>query len=340
MNKLPFELIKRKVLTKKQAQTSSEYGAIPEERSVETLLKTGIINIDKPQGPTSHQVADYIKRILKAKKAGHSGTLDPNVTGVLPTALEDSTKIVQVLLPAGKEYIAVAHFHKSVSEKDIRNEFNNYIGKIEQLPPVKSAVKRQLRERNIYYIEIMEITGQDVLFRVGCQAGTYIRKLIHDIGRNLGGAHMAELRRTKAGPFDESTIVTLQDLADALHYYKKEKNNKNSKNSSNFSNNEKFIRYCIKPVEAAIAHLPKIYALDTAVDSLCHGSNLSLPGISRLDSEINPHDLVAVVTLKGELIALGAARLTSEEMMVKEKGYAVKTFRVFMEPDIYPKIRR
>lgn len=327
MNKLPFELIKRKTLTKKQAKTSLEYGEVPEERSVKTLLKTGIINIDKPQGPTSHQTADYIKKILKVKKAGHSGTLDPNVTGVLPTALEDSTKIVQVLLPAGKEYIAIAHFHKPLSEKKIISAFNNYIGKIAQLPPVKSAVKRQLRERDIYYIEIMEINSQDVLFRVGCQAGTYIRKLIHDIGRTLGGAHMAELRRTKAGPFNEFTSITLQDLADAFYYYKKE-------------NNEKFIRHCIKPVESAIAHLPKIYALDTAVDSLCHGSNLSLPGISKLDSEINPHDLVAVLTLKGELIALGAARLSSEEMMTKEKGYAVKTFRVFMEPGIYPKIKR
>ena len=327
MSKLPFESIKRTIIVKKEAETNPDYGIIPQKRPVEELLVSGVITIDKPQGPTSHQVADYIKKILNLKKAGHSGTLDPNVTGVLPVAIENSTKIVQILLPAGKEYVALAHFHKDVTGDQIKKSFENHIGKIMQLPPVKSAVKRQLRQRRVYYINILEINGKDVLFRMGCQAGTYVRKLIHDVGRKLGGAHMAELRRTKAGPFNESDIVTLQDLSDALYYFKEK-------------GNEKYIRHCIKPVESAIQYLPKISVLDTTVDTLCHGADLALPGISRLDSEINEGDTVAIITLKGELIALGKARLSSKDMSTNSKGNAVKTFRVFMEPRTYPSIKK
>ena len=327
MSTLPFESIKRKIIVKNEAETNPEYGTIPKKRSVEELISSGVIVIDKPQGPTSHQVADYVKKILNLKKAGHSGTLDPNVTGVLPIALEDSTKVVQVLLPAGKEYIALAHFHKDVSENQIRTSLDNHIGKIMQLPPVRSAVKRQLRQRKVYYIDILEINGKDVLFKMGCQAGTYVRKLIHDVGIKLGGAHMAELRRTKAGPFNESDLITLQDLSDALHYYKEE-------------GNDKYIRHCIKPVEAAIQHLPKISVLDTTVDTLCHGADLAIPGISLIDSGINQGDTIAVVTLKGELIALGKSKLSSEDMSTNNKGYAVKTFRVFMAPGTYPSLKK
>ena len=327
MSTLPFESIKRKIIVKNEAETNPDYGTIPKKRYVEELIRSGVIVIDKPQGPTSHQVADYVKKILNLKKAGHSGTLDPNVTGVLPVALEDSTKVVQVLLPAGKEYIALAHFHKDVSENQIRTSLDNHIGKIMQLPPVRSAVKRQLRQRRVYYIDILEINGKDVLFKMGCQAGTYVRKLIHDVGRKLGGAHMAELRRTKAGPFNESDLITLQDLSDALHYYKEK-------------GNDKYIRHCIKPVESAIYHLPKISVLDTTVDTLCHGADLAIPGISLIDSEINQGDTIAITSLKGELIALGKARLSSEEITSKNKGNAVKTFRVFMEPGTYPSIKK
>ena len=327
MSKLPFESIKRKIIVKKEAETNPAYGTLPKKRSVEELIRSGVLVIDKPQGPTSHQVADYVKKILNLKKAGHSGTLDPNVTGVLPVALEDSTKIVQVLLPAGKEYIALAHFHKEVTEDQIKKSLDNHIGKIMQLPPVRSAVKRQLRQRRVYYIDILEINGKDVLFRMGCQAGTYVRKLIHDAGRKLGGAHMAELRRTKAGPFNETDLITLQDLSDALYYYTEE-------------GNDKYIRHCIKPVESAIYHLPKISVLDTTVDTLCHGADLAIPGISLIDSGINQGDIIAITSLKGELIALGKARLSSEEMISKNKGSAVKTFRVFMEPGTYPAIKK
>src|SRR3989344_1356775 len=175
-NLLPFEKIERKILIKKESETNQDYGKNPNERSVEELIKYGVININKPQGPTSHLVSDYVQRILKITKAGHSGSLDPNVTGCLPIALEDATRIVHYLLKSGKEYVCLMHLHADVTQSKIHKIMQSTIGKIKQLPPIKSAVKRQLREREIYYLEILEIDGKDVLFKIGCEAGTYIRK--------------------------------------------------------------------------------------------------------------------------------------------------------------------
>jgi H/ACA ribonucleoprotein complex subunit 4 len=328
MSKLPFEMIKREILTKKPCKTDSKYGGDPYKRPIEKLINYGVVNINKPAGPTSHIVADHVKKILNLKKAGHSGTLDPGVTGVLPTALDSATRIVQVLLPAGKEYVALMHLHKPVDEKLLKKTLNEFVGKIKQLPPIRSAVKRQVRERKIYYIEIMEIQAQDVLFRIGCQAGTYIRKLIHDIGKKLEvGAHMAQLVRTKAGPFTDKDMVYLQDLADALWYWKNE-------------NKEAMLRKIIKPIEYAIDHIPKVWINDLAVDTVCHGAALNIPGICRLHDDIQPKDLVAIMTLKDELVALGNAVISSGEIILESKGLAVKTHKVFMESGIYPKFEK
>ena len=322
-NLLPFEKIERKVLIRKESETNYKYGCNPNERKTEEIINYGIVNIDKPKGPTSHQVSDYVQKILHINKSGHSGTLDPAVTGVLPIALGRGTRIVQALLTAGKEYIAIMHLHKAVEEKILLETIQqNFLGKIMQMPPLKSSVKRQLRPRTIYYFEILEIEDNDVLFKVGVEAGTYIRKLIHDLGQKLGaGAHMAELRRTKAGPFDESTLFTLHELTDAYHFWKEEKN-------------EKFLRKIIQPVENGANHLPKIWVFDTTVESLSHGTDLKVPGISKLNDKINKNDVVAILTLKDELVALGRSQMNSEEM-AGEKGLAVKTEKVFMQPGAY-----
>ncbi len=160
---------------KKQAE--GQFGKAPEQRTTEEIIKYGIVNIDKPKGPTSHQVSDYVKKILSVDKAGHSGTLDPQVSGVQPVAISKATRIVEFLLTAPKEYVCVMHLHKDVEEQKLHQITQQFVGKIKQLPPIKSAIKRQIREREIYEFEILEIKGREVLFRVKCQAGTYIRKL-------------------------------------------------------------------------------------------------------------------------------------------------------------------
>ncbi len=328
MTQLPFEKIKREVLVKREIETSEKYGRDPNNRPVEELLQFGIINIDKPKGPTSHQVSAYVQQILGVKKSGHSGTLDPKVTGVLPVAIGRATRAVQTLLIAGKEYVCLMHLHKEAPEEKIREVMKSFVGRIEQLPPIKSAVKRQWRKRTIYYIDIHEIEGQDVLFTVGCQAGTYIRKLCHDMGQKLGtGAHMQELRRTKAGPFTEDTLVTLADLKDAYWFYKEE-------------GNERFLRHVIQPVENAVIHLPKVWIMDTTVSAITHGADLAVPGISKIHSGIEKNKTIAIMTLKDELVALGETKMSSEEVMKNNRGIAVKTKKVFMPTGVYPKVQK
>jgi len=311
MNQFPFEKIKREILVKNNIAISCQI-----ERTTNDLIDFGIVNIDKPSGPTSHQVSDYVKRILGIKKAGHSGTLDPRVTGVLPIALGRATRIVQALLPAGKEYIALMYLHERVESAKIRAAFKEFTGRIRQRPPVKSAVRRVERTRHIYYMDIMEIEGQNVLFKVGCEAGTYIRTLCHQIGKRLGcGAHMAELRRTRVAGFDESTLVTLHDLTDAFYYFK--------------NGNDKFLRKIIQPMENGVSHLPKVWVLDTTLGPLSHGRDLAIPGIVKIESEIGKDDIVAIMSLKNELIAMGTALMDSKEIMKKQNGIAVRTDKVF-----------
>lgn len=250
------------------------------------------------------------------------------MSGVLPIALGRSTRIVQALLPAGKEYVCVMHLHSKVPEEMIRETAKKFTGQITQLPPVRSAVKRQLRQRNIYYFKLIEIDEKDILFKLGCQGGTYVRKCCYDFGLSLGTqAHMAELVRTKAGPFNYHDWITLHDLKDAHDVWKE-------------NNGESQLRKVIKPVEAAIKHLPKIWVFDNAVDTLCNGAALSLPGISKLESGINVNELVAVMSLKDELICLGTARMDSEAMQFGQKGLAVSGMKVFMNPDTYPKFKK
>lgn len=326
-HRLPYEKVKRERVDRVESKTDPAYGCAPDKRKTEVLADYAIVNVDKPSGPTSHQIADYVRKILKVEKAGHSGTLDPAVTGLLPIAIGRATRLVQLLLPAGKEYVAVMHLHADVPEQKLRKACKKFVGRIEQLPPVRSAVKRQRRMRSVYYLDILEIVGRDVLFVAGTEAGTYIRKLVHDIGKDLGcGAHMSDLRRTRVGPFTEESLVTLHDLADAWHYYREE-------------GKEAMLRKFLQPVENAVRHLPKVWILDAAVDSICHGASLYKPGIAAFDSQILPGDTVALLTLKGELIGYGTARCTSGEM-AGQHGTAVRTEKVFMLPGTYPAMKK
>ena len=194
---------------------------IKEKKSIKELLEFGIINIDKPSGPTSFDVSDFIRKSLGLRKTSHFGTLDPKVTGVLPIALNRACKLTGFFLGEDKEYVGIMRIHEDVSEEDLKKTIKNFTGKIKQLPPVKSRVKRQEREREVKSFEILEKVEKDILFRAEVQGGTYIRKLIHDLGVALGvGAHMLELRRTRAGIFKEDDekypSITIYELEKAM----------------------------------------------------------------------------------------------------------------------------
>lgn len=325
---LPFERVKRELLVKKEEGTNPEYGKRPEERPTKEIVSYGVVNLNKPSGPSSHQISDYVKKMLNIDKAGHSGTLDPKVTGVLPIALGRATRITEALLPAGKEYVCLMHLHEEIPQSKIYKSAAELIGKIEQMPPLRSAVRRRLRTREIYYLNIHEIEGKEVLFRIGCEAGTYIRKICHDWSIKMGTrGNMAQLVRTKAGPFTDKDWVTLHDIKDAYELWKTE-------------DKDGQLRKMIRPVEDAVKHLPKVWIVDSAVDTMCHGASLSIPGIAKLESEIKENDLVAVMSLKNELVCIGNSVLGSEEILKKDKGLAIRTGKVFMERETYPKWKK
>jgi len=224
-------------------------------------LNFSIINIDKPAGPTSFKVSEYVKKSLNLKKTSHFGTLDPKVTGVLPVALERACKLTGYFLGHDKTYIGIMHTHKKQDIKQLQEIINkNFTGKIQQLPPIKSRVKRAIREREIKHFKLLEQSEgkKDFLFETKVQGGTYIRKLIHDLGEKIGGAHMLELRRTKASIFDQSKIYTLYEFKQAVEEYKQGKPEKLEK--------------MLIPAEDAIKQiLPTIQVKKSAVKQLLTG---------------------------------------------------------------------
>ena len=323
----PWE-IKRELLTKTEDSTNPKYGCKPSERPAKEYIKYGTINLDKPAGPTSHEVAAWVKRIMHLEAIGHGGTLDPKVTGILPITLEDSTKMVQALLYSGKEYVCVLKLHGDVREDQVRRVLAEFEDEIFQRPPLRSSVKRQLRTRRIYYNDFIELDGRNALFRVGCEGGTYIRKLCFDIGEILGvGAHMQELRRTRAGPFIESSAkkVTLHDVAYWFDEYEDKKD-------------QSILCKFIEPMEVALMQLPKIIVRDSAVDAVCHGANLTAPGVLNVDTGIVKGSVVAIFTLKGEAVALAKALVSTQEIMELKHGAVAASVRVLMPRGTYPKV--
>ena len=239
--------------------------------------------------------------------------------------LGNATKIATILLKSVKEYIGVMRLHQKQSEETIRTVSREFLGTIYQRPPLRSSVKRRLRTRRIYYLDHLEIDGQNVLFRVASQAGTYIRKLVHDIGEALGpGAHMAELRRTRTGPFrEDESLATLQDITDAYHFWKED-------------GEETLLRQYLRPLEVGVAHLPQIVIRDTAVAALAHGANLAVAGVLKLHADIEKGDLVGLMTMKGELVAIATALQSSNKILKAQSGIIADVNRVIIPADTYP----
>ena len=316
------------MIVKDSNALQDKWGKRPSDRSVGELLKGGVLILDKPSGPTSHQATAWVRDALKAESVGHGGTLDPYVSGVLPITLGKATRLTDIVLSSDKEYICLMRLHGDRSEDRIRKVVSEFIGKIYQLPPVRSSIKRQLRIRTIEDIEILDIRGRDVLFRMECDAGTYARTLCVDIGDVLGcGANMVELRRTRSGKMTESRAVTLHDIKDAYIFWQQ-------------NGREDWLRSMIQPMEVLVEPLPKIVVKATAVDAICHGADLNISGIHMLDEDIRKNALVAMMTARGELVAIGRMAMSSSKIMATSQGKAVDTERVFMEPGHYPRMWR
>lgn len=252
--------------------------------------------------------------------------MDPYVSGVLPITLGKAVRLTDIVLSSDKEYICLMRLHADRSEKRIREVMSRFQGRIYQLPPVRSAVKRQLRIRTIRELEILQISGRDVLFRIHCDAGTYARTLCVDIGDVLGcGASMTELRRSRSGKMTEDRAYTLQEIKDAYVFWQQ------------YGHGE-ILRSMITPMEALVEPLPKVVVKATAVDAICHGAKLNVKGVHMLDEGIRKNALVAMMTARGELIGLGRMAMSADKLMAAESGVAVETTRVLMDRGHYPRM--
>ena len=306
--------------------TDDEYGTYYDKRTLEQLLNYGIILLDNPPGPTSHETVAWTKRILKLPKIGHSGTLDPQVSGVLPLGLGEATKALGILLLGPKEYHALGRIHSLPSKEKLAELIDMFTGEIFQKPPQRSAVVRQTRSRTIHEFEVLGQKERLLLTRILCESGTYIRKLYYDIGEVLGpGATMIELRRTRVDQFRETDgLVTLHELANAFALWEETKDDSK-------------LMKMIKPVELAFSQLKSVVIRDSAVDAMCHGAQLAIPGVLQISPNLKKGDLVGVYTQKGEAVALAESTMSEEEIKDATKGYAFETKRIIMAPKTYPK---
>jgi H/ACA ribonucleoprotein complex subunit 4 len=312
------------LLRRVRTTTDSRFGKKPEDRTIEELLKNSIVVIDKPMGPTSHQLAAWVRDMLGVEKTGHGGTLDPRATGVLPVGIGNSVRAMDFIHEAGKRYVGVMRLHGEVDDASLQRTAQEFTGELFQTPPVRSAVKRVLRIRNVYVLNILERSDRDVLIDVTCEGGTYIRSLCVDIGDALGiGAHLQDLRRIEAGPFKESEAIGLHTLKDAIEFHR--------------SGDPKELRRILSPIERVFDDWKRIIAKDSAVDALCHGAPLAVPGVVELTKDIALNDRIAIYTSKGEVVAVGRSSMTADEMVASKDGVAAKLERVFMEPGTYPR---
>ncbi|MGA2161981.1 MAG: RNA-guided pseudouridylation complex pseudouridine synthase subunit Cbf5 [Methanoregula sp.] len=282
----------------------------------------GIIVIDKPRGPSSHQVAAWVGKMLGCQ-VGHAGTLDPQVSGILLVMLGNAVRLAPLLLKHEKEYICLMRLHKDVDRQRIDEVAAEFTGRIYQRPPRRSAVKRLLRIRAIQKLEILDVAGRLVLFKVQCDAGTYIRSLCHHMGLALGvGAHMQELRRTRSGVFDEHTMHTLHEIQDAC--------------CAAAAGNRAALNAMVVSVDAAVPDLPTVVVRDTAVDALCHGAVLAGVGVLSCD-EFKKDQIVAVLSQKREFVGLGKALAGSATLKPGKTGLFIAMTTVFLAPGTYPR---
>jgi tRNA pseudouridine55 synthase len=271
----------------------------PGDRSPADLLAFGLVNLDKPPGPSAHQVAGWVGDMTGQQRAAHAGTLDPKVTGSLPLLLGRATRAARVFDGLDKEYVAVLEL-QGPPPADLEAVLGEFEGDIYQTPPRKSAVVRERRVRRVHELEVLDRDGRQVLLRIECEAGTYVRKLCHDLGLALGtGAHMGDLRRTATGRFDDTSLVTLHDLADALAFWRED-------------GETGPLREAVAPAEEALAGLPRVVIAGSAAREVAEGAPVYAPGV--LETRPAPHgggrpgegDLVVCTIPNGSAVALGS----------------------------------
>lgn len=292
-------------------------------------MKYGVINLDKPANPSSHEIVAWVKKILKVEKTGHSGTLDPKVTGCLIVCLNRATRLVKAQQSAGKEYVGIVKFHNPIeSAAEVEECLKRLQGACFQRPPLISSVKRELRVRTIYDYKLFEFDKKEnmAIFWISCEAGTYVRTMCVHLGLLAKtGGHMQELRRVRSGILKEDeTMVTMHDVLDAQYMYEQTKK-------------EDYLRRVVRPLEILLTTYPRIVIKDSAVNALCYGAKLTVPGVLRFENGIENGKEVVIITTKGEAVAIAVAEMTSSVLSSCDHGIVCKTKRVIMDRETYPR---
>jgi len=314
-----------RIILDSEAKTDDEIGKIPDMRTVEERLEAGFILLDKAAGPSSHQVASWARDMFGLERLGHGGTLDPFATGVLPLMAGKSMKLTKKILTHNKTYICVFRFASEPDSKMLQEVMSNMTGRVFNVPPEISAVKIQVRSRRIFTFEKLDFKNNQMVARVECEAGTYIRTMARDMGLLLNmKVELKELRREVSGIFKLEDCVTLQQLADAYWLWKE------------LSQPEALLRI-IHPVEKLLLDYPSVTVKDSAAAALSHGAPLLRPGIVSIDPAIGDGRDIVVNTMKGETVGIVNMLVTSDSVKGMESGEIARPSMVLLDQDLYPR---
>lgn len=309
----------------KEAQSDPAFGSHPDERSLEQRLASGFILIDKPAGPTSHQLAAWARELLGLERLGHGGTLDPFATGVLPLMAGRCMKITNKILKHRKSYIAVFRFKSIPNEAELRGVMASLTGRIYNVPPEVSAVKVQVRTRKIYNFDLLDTDGNDAIARITCEAGTYIRTIARDMGLLLNTpVDLKELRRETSGMFHLEQCITMDQLADAVWLWKE-------------CGDETALKAVVHPIEKLLVDVPRCEVKDSAVAALAYGAPLLRPGLVSLPENISKGTELLVTSLKGEAVGFVKLKADANDIVNMDEGEVARPSMVLMDTEVYPR---
>lgn len=313
------------IILEKDAKTSPDHGTIPSERTIEQLLESCFILLDKSPGPSSHQVSAWARDMMGLEKLGHGGTLDPFASGLLPLLSGKAMRLTGKILTHDKSYLALFKFGKELGRDEIENKMGMLTGKVYNVPPEISAVRVQVRTRKISKFDILDFDGTSLLTQIECEAGTYVRTMARDLGLLLDTpVELKELRRPTSGEFSLSQSITMQQLADAYWLWQEK-------------GEEDAMLRILHPIEDMLSDLPRVVVKDGAAAALSHGAPLLRPGVVSIEKDLKVGSEVLLVTMKGEAVAIAKMSQNSKVIPDMNQGEVAKPNCVLMKEDTYPR---
>lgn len=313
------------IILEKDAKTSPDHGTNPSERTIEQLLESCFILLDKSPGPSSHQVSAWARDMMGLEKLGHGGTLDPFASGLLPLLSGKAMRLTGKILTHDKSYLAIFKFGKELDRNEIEDKMAMLTGKVYNVPPEISAVRVQVRTRKISKFDILDFDGTSLLTQIECEAGTYVRTMARDLGLLLDTpVELKELRRPTSGEFSLSQSITMQQLADAYWLWQEK-------------GEEDAMLRILHPIEDMLSDLPRVVVKDGAAAALSHGAPLLRPGVVSIDEDLKVGSEVLLVTMKGEAVAIAKMSQNSKVIPDMNQGEVAKPNCVLMKEDTYPR---